>query len=109
MTDYDHVLKTGETSYYEAQLTWTGSPSDLQGGATAKLKMAHVQHDHVTAEFTMSIEDAAQNIVSYTFGLSDLTIAGPYRAEVEVTFPDTSEMAFPREGYQYFLVEEALS
>lgn len=108
MTDYDHVLKTGETSYFEATLSWTGSPSDITS-ATVKLKLTHVQFDHVVKEFTMTIEDPATNKVSYTFSKTDMTVPGPYKAEVEVTFPDTSEMAFPRLGYQWFLVEEALS
>lgn len=53
-------------------------------------------------------DDAGTGAWSYTFTGTDLSLAGWFRAEVEVTFGDGSVKTYPNDGYEWVLVSPDL-
>src|SRR5512139_1679554 len=63
------------------------APVDLTS-ASVKFQMRRPDDDLFTVDAAATITNALQGLVAYSWGATDLSIAGDYDAQWEITFPD---------------------
>ena len=68
----------------------TGSNANL-AGATVKFQMRRPDDKRFTVNGAATVNDAANGLVSYVWGANDLSVAGTYYVQWEVTWADSSQ------------------
>ena len=92
-------IKRGDSKIpLKAQLSRSESgPVDLTDCAV-RFIMADAAY-RVVIDAPAEILDAASGIVWYVFSVEETSVAGAYKAEFEVTFPDGRKETFPDNGF----------
>ena len=57
---------------------------------------------------TCTITDAAQGVVSYTFGTADTAMVGTHRVEWDIDFGSGKRQTAPNDGYREIQIVESL-
>ena len=68
-----------------------GSLVELNGEETVILRARHVDRSDVVVEKECTISDPDAAEVSYTLGVSDFTVEGPYYGEIEVISDESGD------------------
>jgi len=105
----DFTIKRGDTSpSIRLQLLQEDdSPFDLNADDVCQIRMKDDQ-GHTGVMDPATITDLGEARIEYEWQTGDLTIAGPFNAEVEITRADGSVETVPNDGYFTILVFEDL-
>ena len=68
-------------------------------GATVRFHMRAVGSTTVVVDEAATIVTALDGLVRYDWQAADTDTIGPYQAEFEVTYADSSVETFPNDGY----------
>lgn len=104
---YDIMFKRDVTAYpIEALLLRNDDPVDLTG-CRVEFSMRHLTTGRFTLRREAAIQDAAAGEVRFDWQPGDTDVAGSYRAEFKVTYPDGRRATFPNAGYiKIFLMKD---
>lgn len=105
------VMKRGDNQPpFYARLTFTDSGGYATNldmtGAVVRVK-AQGNMPGMPVIDRVAFGDANGNVIMY-WEPGDTAVAGTYRAEVEVTFPDSTRVTFPPDGYLLVAIEPDL-
>ena len=85
------------------------APVNIGGGATVKFHMKRPTDAAAKVNVAATIIDAALGIVRHSWSGTELSIAGDFEAEWEVTFAGPSVLTFPNDGYDLVHVLKELA
>lgn len=107
----DLVMKRGDTTpTFRARCLDDTTPVDLSSAASVKLLMRRYGASTSALSATMVVEDQATSPgwVYRAWSPSDLSVAGEYHAEVEVTWANGTVQTFPPTGWVTIRVADDL-
>lgn len=107
----DFVIKQGDSApVLTDTLTYSDGTAVNLTGATVTFTMRSLTAAAAQiAAAPATVTTPTAGAVSYTFSATDSAVAGNYAANWQVTFPDTSVMTFPTDGYLDIWVEPNLT
>ncbi len=110
--NYQRTLKqhdTGEPVLIQICSEATGKPLDVTGATGSFLMYAVDGTELVNAPLLVQLPTTA-GIIRYDWQAGDTDLIGRHRALFELTFAGaTLRESYPREGYMWFTIEEALN
>ena len=77
-------------------------------GCSARFHMKAFGASSLKIDAPVSIEDADNGIVEYSWTGTDTDTAGTYYGEIEVTYADNTVETFPNSGYFTIIIKEDL-
>lgn len=100
-------LKSGDTApVLEATLEdGSGNPIDLTG-ASVQFNLRQARAGDLLIDNGMTIADASNGLVRYSWADGETDVNGRYRAEFIVTYGDGSIETFPNSGYHDVVITD---
>lgn len=95
------VIKTGATgpAFQGKCKAPDGTYVNLTGITSAKLRVRHENGTLLVNDATMTVVDAPNGEVSYSWGSTDTATPGRARAEVEIVFSGGEKQVYPSRGH----------
>jgi hypothetical protein len=108
--DLTHHVKRGDTApEFRVRVLDGTTPINLASAQEVRLAIVDPRDPSallVDAVMTVDDQDDFTGRVSYGWDPDDLSIAGIYRGDIKVSWPDGTTQTFPSDGYIRFVVLE---